>query len=65
LHEIGRINGGKVLQNGGSMFRIDGNKFYDQKNEYPIKIPGENRYGIRIIVEFHEILTEFPNQEGQ
>ena len=37
VHEIGRIDGGKVFQNIGNMFQIGGNMCYDQKNKIPIK----------------------------
>jgi hypothetical protein len=40
VHEIGRIDGGKVFQNGRNVFQIGGNNFYDRKNELLIKIPG-------------------------
>jgi hypothetical protein len=38
MHEIRRIDGGRGFQTGRNMFRIGGNKFYDQKNEIPMKI---------------------------
>jgi hypothetical protein len=63
MHEIGRIDGGKVFQTGGNMFRIGGNKFYDRKNEIPMKISGVKRSGIGIITVFRRIPTGFPNQE--
>jgi hypothetical protein len=43
------------------MFQIGGNFFYDQKYEILIKFPGEKRFGIRMIMESHGILTKFPN----
>ncbi len=54
MHEIGRINGRKVFQSGNA-FQICKNKFYDQKNDIPMKIPGVKRSGIHIIAEFCRI----------
>jgi hypothetical protein len=43
------------------MFRIGGNKFYDQKNEIPMKILELKTSRIGIIAEFCRILTTFHN----
>jgi hypothetical protein len=43
MHEIRRINGKKVFQTGRDMFQIGGNKFYNWKNQIPMKIPGVKR----------------------
>jgi hypothetical protein len=40
MHEIRRIDGGRIFQTGRNVFQIGGNTFYDQKNEIMIKIPG-------------------------
>jgi hypothetical protein len=53
---------GKVFQTDGNVFQIAWNKFYDWNNEIPMKIPRAKRSGFGIIVEFHRILTGFPNQ---
>jgi hypothetical protein len=45
-----------------NVFQIGRNKFYDWKNEIPIKIPELKRSGIRIIVDFCRTPTRFPNQ---
>jgi hypothetical protein len=41
---------------------MGGNKFYDQKNEIPIRIPELTKSGIGKIVEFRRISAGFPNQ---
>jgi hypothetical protein len=43
VHEIERIDGGKVFQNSGISFRFGENIFYDQKTKILIKIPAEKR----------------------
>jgi hypothetical protein len=40
MHEIGRIDGGRGFQTGKNAFKNVGNKFYDGKNEIPMKILG-------------------------
>jgi hypothetical protein len=62
MHEIVRIDGGKVFLIGRNMIRIGGNKFHDRKNEIPMKILDVKRSGIGILVEFCGITTRFPNQ---
>jgi hypothetical protein len=62
VHEIGRIDGRRGFQTGGNVFRTGGNKFSNWKNEILMKIQQLKRSGIRIIKEFHGILTGFPNQ---
>jgi hypothetical protein len=62
MHKIGRIDGGRGFRTDRKVFQIGGNKFYDRKNEIPMKIPVLKRSEIRIIVEFRGILTRFPNQ---
>jgi hypothetical protein len=62
MHEIERIDGRRESQTGGNKFRINRNKFYDRKNEIPMKTPELKRSGIRIIAEFRGIPTGFPNQ---
>jgi hypothetical protein len=62
MHEIGRNDGGRGFQTGVNMLQIGGNKFYDRKNETPMKIPEFKRSRIGIIADFHGILTGFPNQ---
>jgi hypothetical protein len=52
MHEIGRIDGGRGFQTGGNVFQIGRNKFYDQKNEIPMKILQLKTSGIEIIAEF-------------
>jgi hypothetical protein len=39
MHEIGRIDGGRGFQTSENVLQIGRNKFYDQKNEIPMKIP--------------------------
>jgi hypothetical protein len=63
VHEIGRIDGGKVFQNIGNMFGSGRNMFYNRKNEFLIKIPAGKRSGIRIITEFCGIPSGSPNQD--
>jgi hypothetical protein len=62
VHEIGRIDGGKVFQNSGNMLQFSGNIFYNRKNKILIKILAGKRSVIRIIMEFHGIPSGFPNQ---
>jgi hypothetical protein len=62
VHEIGRVDGGKIFQNSGNVCLIGRNMFYDQQSKILIKIPAGKRFGIRIVAEFHEILSGFPNQ---
>jgi hypothetical protein len=62
MHEIRRINGGRGFQTSRNVLQIGRNKFYNQKNEIMMKIPEFKRSGIRIIAEFHRILSGFPNQ---
>jgi hypothetical protein len=44
------------------MLQIGGNKFYDQKNEIPMKILELKKSGIGIIAEFRGIPTRFPTK---
>jgi hypothetical protein len=48
MHEIKRIDGGRGFQTGRNVFQIGRNKFYDLKNEIPMKIPELKRSGIGI-----------------
>jgi hypothetical protein len=63
IHEIGRIDGGRVFRTGGNVLQIGGNAFYNWKNKILMKIPEFKRSGIRIIAEFRGILRGFPNQD--
>jgi hypothetical protein len=62
MHEIGRIDGGRGILTGGNVFQIGRNKFYNRKNEIPMKILELKRSGIGVITEFCVIPTRFPNQ---
>jgi hypothetical protein len=57
MHEIGRINGGRGFRTGGNIYQIGGSKFYDWKNEIPMKILELKRPKIGIIAEFLKILN--------
>jgi hypothetical protein len=61
IHEIGRIDGRRGFQTGGNMLQIGRNKFYNQKNKFPMKIPEFKRSRIGIIAEFRGIPSGFPN----
>jgi hypothetical protein len=41
VHEIGRINGGKVFQNIVNLFQISGNMFYIGKTKFRSKFQQE------------------------
>jgi hypothetical protein len=45
------------------VIHIGGNKFYNQKNQIPMKIPEFKRSGVGIIVEFRVITSGFTDQE--
>ncbi len=60
VHEIERIDGGKVFQNSGISFRFGENIFYDQKTKILIKIPAEKRSWIEIIAKYAEFQGDFP-----
>ncbi len=62
MHEIRRIDYGKVFQNSQNVFQIGGNKIYDRKNGILIEIPAGKRSGIGIIAQFRGIPSGFPNQ---
>jgi hypothetical protein len=65
MHEFRRIDGRRGFQTDEIMFQIGGNKFYNRKNEIPMKILELKRSGTGMIVEFCGILTRFPNQAQQ
>jgi hypothetical protein len=58
VHEIGRIDGGKVFRYSRNVFCIGGNKFYNQNNEISIIILAGKRSGIGIIADFRGIPTK-------
>jgi hypothetical protein len=62
MHEIRRIDGGRGFRTSRNVLRIGRNKFYDQKNEIPMKILEFKRSQIGIIAEFYGIPNGFPNQ---
>jgi hypothetical protein len=61
IHEIGRIDGGRVFRTAKNMFRIGRNTFYNRKNKIPMKIPESKRSEIRKIAEFRAIPNGFLN----